>query len=234
MIWMLAGLAFAQDDPAPEPEPAAAESDMAEAKKLYENGVRLYDEALYDEAIAAFQASYDLSKQHALLFNIANAYERKGDLANAIKTLNQYRIYASEDEQSKLDRRVRTLEERLDKEKAADKPAPTPTPVPEGPRTKTVGNPAKWVSLGTGLGTTVVFGTLAGVTYAQGQSAIDAGDETAYTGPRALNNVSIGLAVAGLGLTTVGLALPAKREVPVAVGLSVTPTDAHVRASWRF
>ncbi|MCB9675734.1 MAG: hypothetical protein H6737_11490 [Alphaproteobacteria bacterium] len=236
MIWMIASLALAQDTPAPAPAPA--DEQLEEAKRLYENGVRLYEEALYDEAIVAFEESYALSRQHALLFNIANAQERKGDLEAAIKTLNKYRIYAEADEAAKLDRRVRTLEERLDKQRVATAPAPVPTPTPTpAPQpvqtTRTVGNPAKWALLGGGIGTSVVFGSLAAWSYTEGQAAIDAGNRDLYSGPKTLNNVSLGLTVAGLGLAAVGVALPAKREITT-VSLAVTPSDAHVRASWRF
>jgi tetratricopeptide (TPR) repeat protein len=240
MIWLLTSLAFAQEEPEPAPEPteapapapAAGSEDLETAKKLYANGQRLYEEALYDEAIEAFQESYKLSGIHDLLFNIANAQERKGDLEGAVASLNKYRIYAPPEEQSKLDRRLRALENRLDAQKASN-PAPSPNPVPNAPLTTTRNNPTKWAALGAGIGTTVVFGSLAAWSYTEGQSAIDTGDEAAYGTPRALNNASIGLTVVGLGLTAVGVALPSKREVTT-VGLSITPNETRVRASWRF
>ena len=239
MIWMLAGLALAQDAPeepsAPEPEPAA-DTSMAEAKRLYENGQRLYEEALYDEAILAFEESYALSKQPALLFNIANAQERMGDLAGAVKSLNKYRVNADAEEQTKLERRVSILEDRIEKEATAKPdpvPVPVPTPQPVLPEVQEVNNPTKWGTLGAGIGATVVFGSLTAWSYTQGRAAVDAGDQAAYGGPRAINNASIALTVVGLGLTGVGLALPAKKPAP-AVGLSITPDDARVTASMRF
>ena len=241
MIWLLTSLALAQDAPEPAPEPAEApapepapepdgEKDLETAKKLYANGTRLYEEALYEQAIEAFQESYKLSGIHDLLFNIANAQERQGDLEGAIASLNKYRIYAPPEEQSKLDRRLRALEARLDKQNAM---TPAPSPVPSQPVVTTESNPGKWAALGTGIGTTVVFGSLAAWSYTEGQSAINVGDESAYNTPRVLNNASIGLTVVGLGLTAVGVALPSKREVTT-VGLSVTPNETRVRASWRF
>lgn len=240
LLTVTVGYAQTEPDapPTPAPAPAAGPSaeDMAEAKRLYENGERLYEEALYEQAILAFRGSYELSGQHALLFNIASAQERMGDLKGAVTTLNTYRVYADAEEQSKLDRRVRTLENRIDELAAAavpvPTPVPTPTPAPVVPQVVTRSNPPKWITLGAGIGTTVVFGSLSGVTYASGRAAIDRGDETAYNGSRSLNNLSLGLTVAGLGLTAVGVALPAQREFTV--GASLTPRDAHVTASWSF
>jgi tetratricopeptide (TPR) repeat protein len=245
MIWLFTTLALAQS-PAPEPTAEPTPADLDEAAALFDKGVRLYDEALYDQAITAFQRSYDLSGEHALLYNIANAQERLGDLEGTVETLNTYRIYAGEDEQDILDRRVRTLETRLLEEKkkeaeraeaaaaaaaamvAANRPAE-----PTMPRMETRSNTAKWALLGAGAGTAAIFGTLSGITFAEGQRHRDAGDKGSYDSTRTLNNVSLAMTAVGVGLAGVGLALPSKREVPV-IGLDIRRDRAHVALSWTY
>lgn len=245
MIWLFASLAFAQEppetsadtpaDPAETPAeaPAADATDMERAATLFENGARLYDEALYDQAIEAFNASYELSGQHALLYNIANAQERAGDLEGTITTLNKYRIYASADEQAVLDRRVRTLENRLDEQRAQQAALLAAQAKPTAPTTVMQTNTTKWIVTGSGLATAGVFGALAGVSYANGVDASNIGDKDTYTGARTLNNVSIGLAGLGLGLAAVGLAMPSKREVPV-VSVDVRKGGTHVGMTWTY
>ena len=72
----------------------APSADTARAKELFDNGALLYDEGNYQAAILAFQESYNLSKAPVLLYNIANGYERLGDLKAARDTLNTYRAVA--------------------------------------------------------------------------------------------------------------------------------------------
>ncbi|MCB9671452.1 MAG: hypothetical protein H6736_15935 [Alphaproteobacteria bacterium] len=244
MIWMLAGLALAQDpgaEPAeapPEETPAAtdgpSEADLAEAARLYEAGVKMYDEALYAQAIEAFQKSYDLSGEPALLFNIANAQEREGDVEGTIATLNRYRIYAPAGEAESLDRRVRTLETRLLEQKRKDAEAAAAKNVqPTGPQMVERTNGTKWALVGAGTGGAVVFGVVAGLAYVEGQDAIDAGDKALYGTPRTLNNISLALAAVGIGMAGVGLTLPSKRQVP-AVGLDLRRDAAHVGLTWTY
>ena len=104
----------------------------ARARELYENGARLYDEGLYEDAIAAWQAAHTLSERPLLLYNIANAYERIGRYQEALDHLNRYRALAPSSERDTLERRMRNIERRLEEEKAApnatrpDQPAAEP------------------------------------------------------------------------------------------------------------
>ena len=116
---------------AEEPTPSTKDS---QAKMLYKNGSRLYDEGRYKEAIQAFQEAYKLSGRHALLYNIAAAQERMGDVEQALETLYQYRIYAPEKEQDTLAKRTANLQARIEKQKqqAQKEQAATPVqPLPE-------------------------------------------------------------------------------------------------------
>ena len=95
-------------------EPPAATDDQLRAKELYGNGVTLYEEGLYEDAIAAWEQAYALSNKALLLYNIANAYERLGELQRALDSLNRYRAFAPLDEKEALDRRMRNIERRME------------------------------------------------------------------------------------------------------------------------
>jgi len=102
--------------------PSLAFGDDNRARELFENGARLYDEGLYDDAITAWQEAYRLSPdRHLLLFNMANAYERLGRYQEALDHLNRYRALAPKDERETLERRIRAIERRMAelKERAA-------------------------------------------------------------------------------------------------------------------
>ncbi len=89
------------------------ENPDARARELYENGVILYKEGRYEDAIAAWREAWRLSRRPALLYNIANAQERLGQWKEALETLNRYRAFARASEREALDRRIRNLERRL-------------------------------------------------------------------------------------------------------------------------
>lgn len=101
----------------PVPEEAAAPDDRA--RVLYLRGDRLYQEGNYDDAAVAFQESYDLSGRPALLFNLANVYERLGRLEEALAALRRFAPDAPEHQQSTVNSRIASIEERLRSEDAA-------------------------------------------------------------------------------------------------------------------
>ena len=60
------------------------------AEDLYTAGKAAYDRTDYKEAVAKWQASFDLSKESALLFNLAQAKRLSGDCAGAIVTYRHF------------------------------------------------------------------------------------------------------------------------------------------------
>lgn len=210
----LAQPAFAQDDTV----------DRARAAELFANGSRLYEDGLYEQAIVAFEASYEVSKEPALFFNIANAYERMGEPAKALDALNRYRPFVTADKRASLDRRVLALEARIKAEKAkADAAAeqaraaglatqPKVDPALPGPNVPTqpaaVDQKRSWVLPGIGGGLLAAGGIVAGLTYASSRTALEDEDEDRWNQLRPINNA--GLVVAGLGAATatIGFAVP--------------------------
>ena len=82
------------------PEPSAAE--VERARELAENGRQLFREASWDDAIAAFEAAYDLVRDPNLLYNVSLAHERAGRYAKAAEVLDRYRIVAPASERERL------------------------------------------------------------------------------------------------------------------------------------
>lgn len=60
------------------------------AEDLYAEGQAAYDRADYTTAITKWQASYDLSKEAGLLFNLAQAKRLAGDCTGAIATYRRF------------------------------------------------------------------------------------------------------------------------------------------------
>jgi tetratricopeptide (TPR) repeat protein len=79
--------AFADDT---APSGASAEQRKAQAKSKYEQGVELYSNERYADAVVLFLEADALSPSAALSFNIARAYEK---LADDAATLRWYRNY---------------------------------------------------------------------------------------------------------------------------------------------
>ena len=136
---------------------AHAQEDDARARELYENGVILYDEGRYGDAVVAWEEAYRLSPgRHVLLFNIANALERDGQYGRALETLNRYRAYAPASERDTLDRRIRNLEQRIRELPLPTSPlrdplpSTTTAPVEPPPASGADRSPVPWLMVGGG------------------------------------------------------------------------------------
>lgn len=228
--WFRAGLLGAMFWASLAAAPALA-ADDARAKELYQNGVVLFEEGRYEDAVTAWKAAYELSGRPALLFNLASAYERLGQWKQAWDVLNQYRAFARAEEREKLDRRIRNLRERIDAQQpeaspqAAAPPATEPPP-PEQPvvlearrvepepterlstRAATGDRTLNWVLIGSGATVGAGFATVAAVTYADSRTWIDQGDRATYEATRPLNNASVVLAGVGVAVAITGALLP--------------------------
>ena len=67
--------------------------DRAAARKQFEQGTRLYQQARYEEAAAAFEAAYRLRPNGVVRYNLGQCYEKLGELE---KALESYRAYLRE------------------------------------------------------------------------------------------------------------------------------------------
>lgn len=93
--------------------PAAAQSDDL-AKGHYMAGQAYYNQARYSEAIREFLEAYRLSPKPALLYNIAQAYERMGKIEEAVAQLKKYLSAAPDaSDRGAVEERLKNLQERL-------------------------------------------------------------------------------------------------------------------------
>lgn len=235
-VLMMLGLAEHAIAQSP-PDPTTTEARMAQARELYKLGAGLYKAGRYKEAIVSFTEAYELSDNKKILYNIANAQERIGDLQGAVDSLKEYRPHASPSDVVSLDLRITALQDRI-RDNPTPLPVAPPTPGPvvsEGtPSTVTPSRPLlepppqkrpRWGLVGAGAVLAAGFGTTAVFTYLQGQDDQEAFDQDAYQVNRTINNIAVPLAGVSGGLVVLGFALPQERRVSVAA----TPTGANFR-----
>jgi tetratricopeptide (TPR) repeat protein len=91
----------------------AEEANLSEARIFYDNGKMLFEEKRYENAIVAWQRSWEISQKPILLYNIALAYEEMEDYEQAIDFIYKYRSFAEPDEHPFLKEKIVTLEEKL-------------------------------------------------------------------------------------------------------------------------
>ena len=72
------------------PPAHAADAATREAHQRFEAGAKLYRQARYQDAIAEFQKAYAARANANILFNIAQSYEKLGDLERALEHYRRY------------------------------------------------------------------------------------------------------------------------------------------------
>lgn len=94
------------------PAEALAESDDL-AKGHFLAGQAYYQQARYNEAIREFEEAYRLSAKPALLFNLAQAYERLGKLEKTVEYLQTYLAAPDIKDRPAVEERLKNLQARL-------------------------------------------------------------------------------------------------------------------------
>ncbi|MEZ4234700.1 MAG: tetratricopeptide repeat protein [Myxococcota bacterium] len=219
MLWLCVGLALAQEPGATSP------ADRERAAELFRNGDKLYNEGNYEGAIVAFREALDLSGEKVLHFNIANCLEVLGKLDEAHQELELYRAVAPADEQATLDRRLASIQQRLEakqrqaaarpKPEPVEVPVPVPVPVPVVPDKLDV-KAATWALAGSGAAIGVASLTGLVLSYRGIGRHQAPRDQGALSLDRAANAVSwLGLG-AGAGLTVTGIVVVGPGQLGVA------------------
>ncbi len=94
------------------------------AKRHFQSGSAYFEEGRFDEAIREFRETYRLSPRVELLFNIAKAFDRKGDAARAIEA---YQVYLQAQPQAadraKIEQTIAQLKEHIGQVRLVDVPA---------------------------------------------------------------------------------------------------------------
>jgi tetratricopeptide (TPR) repeat protein len=71
-----------------------------DAERLYNDGQTAYDDKRYDDAITAWQKSYELSHLPGLVFNLAQAHRLRGADGDCAKAVEQYQTFIKLDPSS--------------------------------------------------------------------------------------------------------------------------------------
>jgi len=149
-------------------EPAAVEGTTSTqvekdegARKAYLRGRELFDQRAYDEAAEEFRQAYELSGRPILLLSIASAHERAGRFDLALRTLRDYRPFATPEDVNDVDFRIQSIEGRIQALEGNKEPAPAQNISAEPPPQKaqksgfsTVG----WVVTGLGVASAATGG----------------------------------------------------------------------------
>lgn len=143
-----------------EPDPDS-ENDQR-AKALNEEGSRLYEQGLYEEAVQAFKIAYSLSRRPLLLYNMAQAMERIGQWDQALAALEDYHLDAEDAELPALESRIAQLKARIAERDAAAAAAAAaaaqPVVIQEPRRGPPPGAWALFATSAVGVGVGSVFG----------------------------------------------------------------------------
>lgn len=117
------------------PSPARAADDAtAQARQHYQKGKQHFDLGKWDEAIAEFEEAYRLHSDPTLLFNLAQAHRRKGDLQRALDLYKNYIIENPESpKRDEIDKRIQALEKELKSTARRQPTSPSPAGRPNEP-----------------------------------------------------------------------------------------------------
>jgi len=133
-------VAFAEDAPKPIPacEKTPTEGDVAGAKGAFQAGQASFEEGDYNRAISYWEDAYRRDcTAHALLLNLARAYELNNQKRHAVVALETYLArQPSSPQRDQIARRIEGLNEKIaqDGKNPSSKPGATPgtSPKPNG------------------------------------------------------------------------------------------------------
>jgi hypothetical protein len=100
-----------------------------EARAHFRKGQQLFDVGRWDEAADEFEKAYAVRSDPTFLFNMAQAYRRKGDARRAIDLYKNYLIKAPKSPQrADVEERIRALQKQLEEAEPSVKAPPLAPP----------------------------------------------------------------------------------------------------------
>jgi hypothetical protein len=134
---------------------AGEDPQTTQARQHYQKAQKAYDLGHWDQAIKEFEAAYSLRSDPNFLYNMAQAYRRKGDTQ---RSLDLFKNFLSKvpgtPMRADIEARIAALKEQLEQEREAERkaaaevesttppPAPLATPVPPPPSPEATEVPA--------------------------------------------------------------------------------------------
>jgi tetratricopeptide (TPR) repeat protein len=114
-----------------------------QARKHFQAGQDFFDVGRWDEAAAEFEQAYALRKDPTFIYNMAQAYRRKGDAKRALDLYKNYLIKKPDSPQrADVEERIKTLQQQLDAEAERMNKANTPPGATQAPRPAADATPA--------------------------------------------------------------------------------------------
>jgi tetratricopeptide (TPR) repeat protein len=111
--------------------PAADAAVVAEARRHFERGQRLFKVSRYREALEEFKEAYLAKSDPVFLYNVAQCHRLLGERQDAITFYRRYLEAAPESRnRSEVERRIADLEAAAQRETPVTPPAPTLAPPP--------------------------------------------------------------------------------------------------------
>jgi tetratricopeptide (TPR) repeat protein len=206
--------------------PALAGDDAsAQAKSRFQAGAQAYREARYKDAIDLFLQANRLDPHAELIYNVGQAYEKLGDVPNALRSYREYlRLSPGAGDRATVETSIRNLEARL-RERGVQQVS-----IFSSPAGATLVLDQKVV------GQTPWTGEIAPgrhVVILKSTGFPDTGKEFVLSGDRAMD-LDIALASIGSGATTLGTATPPKADGPPKVDTTrPAGSSAHVKP-WTY
>lgn len=159
--------------PVPPPIPASLAAPTDEtARPTFEAGRRAYESGRYAEALDSFQRVFVSTGHPTMLINIANSHVRLGEPRRAAAALEQYLALVPEvADEAALRARIAELQQEPELLEPPLPPAPPPSPPEPTPASSGLiaGRTFTWVALGTSL----VFGGVAGLLWINANQSFD-------------------------------------------------------------
>lgn len=104
------------------PGPTRAEDDAKteEARRHFKSGQKLFELGHWDEAAREFEAAYAARSDPALLYNLAQAYRRKGEARRALDLYKNFLIKVPDAPQRpEVEKRIIALQKQIDRDERA-------------------------------------------------------------------------------------------------------------------
>jgi tetratricopeptide (TPR) repeat protein len=234
----------------PAPARAVDDSERAEAVRAFQQANTHYDLGEYQEAIPFFRRAYEISRESALIFNIAQAYRLAGDCHRALESYGQFlRVTADAGLRSAAEAHSKNLRQSCGSAPPAEALAATVQP-PPSQTWRRVGQAGLGIGILTGAGAAALY-VLNGPRYQrwntennslrmrQVTDPVDAfrrqqANDDLWRSIARTDSLALGLAVTGAALTVAGglvwwLSPPRERSV----ALAFTGTGAALTLRWR-
>ncbi|WP_267146714.1 PEGA domain-containing protein [Pyxidicoccus xibeiensis] len=94
---------------------AHAADNRAAARKQFERGTRLYQQARYEEAVSAFEEAYRLRPNGVVHYNLGQCHEKLGNLEKALESYRAYlRDVPQAEDRDTVERLIASLEARAE------------------------------------------------------------------------------------------------------------------------